>query len=120
MWLLTLALIAVLPCIMIAGFVMTKFETRYKIQQLDWSTCTFALYLKGLLTSSLFFWLRFKASRGGNLAEECISSIRTLVAFGNQALFSSKYDTFNSRVLDLGLSMATFHAIGLAAFFFFM
>lgn len=62
----------------------------------------------------------FLASQGGNLAEECISSIRTLVAFGNQHLFSNKYDTFNFKVLNLGITLSTVHAFGLAVFFFLM
>lgn len=46
MWLLTLALISVVPCIIIAGALMTRFETKYKIEQLHWS----AYWLRGLWT----------------------------------------------------------------------
>lgn len=95
-WLLALALSSVVPCIVIAGAVMTKFETKYKVQQLNWSTLSCLLPPLSCLADHPRGSI---ASQGGNLAEECISSIRTVIAFGNQHIFSNKYDVVVRLVL---------------------
>jgi ATP-binding cassette subfamily B (MDR/TAP) protein 1 len=73
---------------------MNHFETKLRRQMLD------------------------EVSKGGSLAEEVISSIRTVFAFGNQQRLVAKYDVANAKVQKMGIKTAIGHSAGLGAFCF--
>ena len=59
-----------------------------------------------------------EVSKGGTLAEEFISSIRTVFAFGNQARLAAKYDVVNAKAQKMGYKVSMGHSLGLGVFFF--
>ncbi|KAG2338495.1 P-loop containing nucleoside triphosphate hydrolase protein [Suillus weaverae] len=93
-WRLALALTSILPCIAITGAVMNKFVSKYMQMSLN------------------------HVAKGGSLAEEVISTVRTAQAFGAQKFLSSLYDKHvnGSRIADS--RGAIWHGGGLACFFF--
>ena len=88
-WQLTLALMAMFPLIAISGAVGNIVATKYQIQILN-------LY-----------------SKAGNIADECFSCIRTVVAFNGQVKMSKMYnqELISSRIL--GIKKATSNGISL-------
>ncbi|KAG8896650.1 GTPase-activating protein, partial [Tulasnella sp. 408] len=93
-WRLALALSSILPCIVITGGVMQKFEGKYR---------TFALNA---------------IAEGGTLAEEVISTVRTAQAFGTQKILSGLYDVHVAKAHAAERKVAIIHGIGLGIFFF--
>ncbi|GAA6011936.1 hypothetical protein JCM10207_003434 [Rhodosporidiobolus poonsookiae] len=93
-WRLALAISSIVPCIAIAGGVMNKFMSKYKLSQLA------------------------ETARGATLAEEVISSVRSSHAFGTQHRMAEMYDEPNQETLKQGLKGAQFHGFGLGVFFF--
>ncbi|KAL0573652.1 hypothetical protein V5O48_008298, partial [Marasmius crinis-equi] len=93
-WRLALALCSILPVTTTAGFVMSRFISRYMQQS------------RGFIAA------------GGSLAEEVISTVRTAKAFGSQKTLSGLYDEHieKSRIVDT--KAAVIHGCGLSVFFF--
>ena len=81
-------------CIAITGAILAKFTTSYKTRQLA------------------------ETAKGANVAEEVISSVRTVHAFSTQERLVAIYDQFNDRAAKLGDTLATFHALSLGVFMF--
>ncbi|KAK4053219.1 hypothetical protein OIO90_003993 [Microbotryomycetes sp. JL221] len=93
-WRLALAMSSIIPCIAIAGAVMQKFLSRYKLQMLE------------------------ETAKGSTLAEEVISSVRNTHAFATQKKLAQLYDNFNLQALNTGLRSAFANGVGLGVFFF--
>ncbi|KAF4599044.1 GTPase-activating protein [Pleurotus pulmonarius] len=93
-WQLALALSSILPCIAIAGGVMTKFVTKYTQASLN------------------------HVADSGTLAEEVISTIRTAQAFGSQKVLSEVYDSHVERSQADNYKSALAHGAGFSVFFF--
>ncbi|BGP31976.1 hypothetical protein JCM10296v2_003755 [Rhodotorula toruloides] len=93
-WRLALVISTIIPCIAIAGGMMNKYMSAYKQNQLE------------------------ATAQGATLAEEVLSSIRSVHAFGNQKRLAAMYDEPNQKTLREGLKSALFNGGGLAVFFF--
>ncbi|KAG8998635.1 GTPase-activating protein, partial [Tulasnella sp. 427] len=93
-WRLALALSSLLPCIVITGGLMQKFEGRYRTLALN------------------------AIAEGGTLAEEVISTVRTAQAFGTQNILSGLYDVHVAKAHAAERKVAVIHGIGLGIFFF--
>ncbi|KAF4580529.1 GTPase-activating protein [Pleurotus pulmonarius] len=93
-WQLALALSSILPCIAIAGGVMTRFVTKYTQASLN------------------------HVANSSTLAEEVISTIRTAQAFGSQKVLSEVYDSHVERSQADNYKSALAHGAGFSVFFF--
>jgi ATP-binding cassette, subfamily B (MDR/TAP), member 1 len=93
-WKLALALTSILPCISITAAFVNIYLSRYKMQQLD------------------------HVADGGSLAEEVISTIRTVQAFGAQPTLATMYNSHIQKAHTLEHRAAFFQGIGVAVFFF--
>ncbi|KAL4246649.1 GTPase-activating protein [Abortiporus biennis] len=93
-WRLALALSSILPCIAIMGGVMNKFVSKYM-----------QLSLKHV-------------AKGGTLAEEVISTVRTAQAFGTQNTLANLYESHVGESEAVDMKAAAWHGGGLAVFFF--
>ncbi|KAK7469298.1 hypothetical protein VKT23_003782 [Stygiomarasmius scandens] len=93
-WRLALAMSSILPCIAVAGGVMNRFISRY-----------------------MQTGLRYVAE-GGTIAEEVISSIRTVQAFGTQHILSGLYGQRIDEAEKVDHKAAVAHGVGLSVFFF--
>ncbi|KAG8955981.1 GTPase-activating protein [Tulasnella sp. 424] len=93
-WRLALALSSILPCIVITGGVMQKFEGKYRTLALN------------------------SIAEGGTLAEEVISTVRTAQAFGTQKILSNLYDVHVAEAHSAERKVAIIHGFGLGIFFF--
>jgi ATP-binding cassette subfamily B (MDR/TAP) protein 1 len=93
-WRLAFALSSILPCIAIAGGVMTTAATKYM-----------QLSLKHI-------------AEGGTLAEETISSVRTAHAFGTQKLLARMYNTHIEKSEKVDSTAAIWHGSCVGVFFF--
>ena len=81
-WQLSLAMTSIVPCIALTGVILARFTTTYKTQQLN------------------------ETNKGANVAEEVISSVRTVHAFSTQERLVAVYDEFNDRAAKLGDKLA--------------
>ncbi|CAG8486333.1 2351_t:CDS:2 [Paraglomus occultum] len=95
-WKLTLAIACVIPLIVTSASTMNKFSS---------------LFVK----KSLGFY-----SRAGNIAEEAISTIRTVVAFGSQKKLSKLYDSYLDDAKHQGIKKALVTGGAFGAIFFFI
>ncbi|THH18900.1 hypothetical protein EW146_g2189 [Bondarzewia mesenterica] len=93
-WRLALAMTTVLPCMAIAGAVMTKFVSK-----------DMQLSLKHV-------------ADGGSLAEEVISTVRTAQAFGTQKVLAALYDLSIQQAYLVDTKAAVWHGGSLSCFFF--
>lgn len=93
-WRLALALTSILPCIVIVGTVMSILMARSSTRSL------------GFLAT------------GGTLAEEAIGAVRTLHAFGSQALVGRRYQEFSEKALVVEKWTAGVNGVGLGCFYF--
>ena len=93
-WKLSLAITSIIPCIAITGACMNIFMSKFKRAQLT------------------------EIAKGGSLAEEVISTIRTAQAFGTQKILAAMYDVYLDRTHKLGGKLALIHGAALAFFFF--
>ncbi|KAH7918713.1 P-loop containing nucleoside triphosphate hydrolase protein [Leucogyrophana mollusca] len=93
-WRLALVLTSIIPAIVLVGALMTIISSRY---------------LRGSLNC---------LSQGGGVAQESLSTIRTVHAFGAEAKLSALYDSFIalSRAFDLKASLV--QSIGMSSFSF--
>lgn len=88
------AITSILPVIMIAGSIMGIAGTKYT-------------------TGSLTF-----VSKAGTLAEEVISSIRTVQAFGAKRTLGAMFDALIGKSRDVGIKGAIVEGVGLGVMFF--
>lgn len=88
------AMTSILPVIMITGAIMGVATTKYT-------------------TGSLKY-----VSKGGTLAEEIISSIRTVHAFGTQRVLGAKFDGFIGQSRAMGIKGSLIEGMGLSIMFF--
>jgi len=93
-WRLALAISSILPCIGITGAIMNRFVSRY------------------MQTS------RDHVAKGGTVAEEVFSTIRTAQAFGTQERLSGLYDSNVEEAHRVDIKAAFIHGISLSCFFF--
>ncbi|KIK53745.1 hypothetical protein GYMLUDRAFT_925139 [Collybiopsis luxurians FD-317 M1] len=93
-WRLALAMSSLLPCIAIAGGVVTGLASKYT-----------QISLKAIAES-------------GTLAEEVISTIRTVQAFGTQSILTGLYDRHIQTSEIVESKAAIFHGGGVGIFFF--
>ncbi|PPQ83491.1 hypothetical protein CVT25_006981 [Psilocybe cyanescens] len=93
-WRLALALSSILPCIALAGTVMTVFAVRYKQASLK------------------------HVAEGGSLAEEVISTVRTAQAFGTQSILAGLYNFDIQKALKVDMKASVANGAGLGLFFF--
>ncbi|KAK7461381.1 hypothetical protein VKT23_008560 [Stygiomarasmius scandens] len=93
-WRLALAISSILPCIAIAGGVMNRFVSRYMQTALR------------------------HVAESGTIAEEVISSIRTVQAFGTQHILSGLYGKRINEIEKVDHKAAVAHGAGLSVFFF--
>ncbi|KLO15998.1 P-loop containing nucleoside triphosphate hydrolase protein [Schizopora paradoxa] len=93
-WRLALAISSILPCIGITGAIMNRFISRYMQSSRD------------------------HIAKGGTVAEEVISTIRTAQAFGSQETLAGMYDGHVEVSHKIDLKSAFVHGISLSCFFF--
>lgn len=93
-WRLSLALSAILPCIIIAGTFMNKYMSKYTQRSLQ------------------------HVAEGGSQAEEVISTVRTAQAFGTQSTLANIYDTHVDLSKKADRQAAVMQGAGLGVFFF--
>ncbi|KAI0061382.1 P-loop containing nucleoside triphosphate hydrolase protein [Artomyces pyxidatus] len=93
-WRLALAMSSIVPCIALAGVVMNKFVSKYTQLSLG------------------------HVAKGGTIAEEVISTIRTAQAFGTQKVLSDMYDNIVGQATVMDAKAALWHGIGLGTMFF--
>lgn len=93
-WKLALALSSIIPCLVIAGGVMTKFMSGGMQQSLQ------------------------HVAEGGTVAEEVISTIRTTHAFGSQSILVELYDAHVAKAATVDIKVSIWQGSGLAVFFF--
>lgn len=95
-WQLTLVLMSAIPFIAISGGVMGVLNGRFQTRILS-------LY-----------------STAGSFAEESISAIRTVIAFGAQQKMSKRYNESLAAARDEGIKKSISTGIGLGSLFFFV
>ncbi|GMK54477.1 hypothetical protein CspeluHIS016_0110630 [Cutaneotrichosporon spelunceum] len=88
------AMTSMLPVIMITGAIMGLGTTKYTTGSLKW------------------------VSKGGTLAEEIISSIRTVQAFGTMHVLGDKFNGFIAKSRAMGIKGSIIEGIGLSIMFF--
>lgn len=89
-WRLALALSAILPVIMVSGFIMFTAITKFVVGSLEY------------------------VSRAGTLAEEVIGSIRTIQAFGTAKVISAKFDANIEKARTTGRKGVIYEATALS------
>jgi ATP-binding cassette subfamily B (MDR/TAP) protein 1 len=93
-WKLTLVLSAIVPCIIITGFIMNIFVSKLQGAEI------------------------YHVSKAATVAEETLAAVRTAKAFGIENKLLSIYDDLNKRASALGFRRATVAGIGMGTFFF--
>lgn len=91
-WKLTLVIIAASPLIMIAGGIMGKMLSSATAQELD------------------------AYARAGSIAEEVLSSIRTVAAFGGEKKEIARYSSHLGEARDFGIKKGVMSGLGMAFF----
>uniref|UniRef100_A0A8H8CEK7 P-loop containing nucleoside triphosphate hydrolase protein n=1 Tax=Psilocybe cubensis TaxID=181762 RepID=A0A8H8CEK7_PSICU len=95
-WRLALAVSSILPCIAVAGTVLTVFAVRYKQNSLK------------------------HVAQGGSFAEEVISTVRTAQAFGTQNILAALYSVDIQKALKVDMKASVANGGSLGAFFFIL
>lgn len=93
-WLLAFALSSIVPIITVVGFVLNRFESKCKTQQLA------------------------NTAEGGSLAEEVLSSTRNVIAFGIKNRLLEIYERTNAMTEKFGTRSILIRAPALAVMFF--
>ncbi|KAF9533176.1 P-loop containing nucleoside triphosphate hydrolase protein [Crepidotus variabilis] len=93
-WRLALAMTSIIPCIFINGAILTKFVSKYMQLSLQYS------------------------AEGGTIAEEVISTVRTVQAFGTQSVLSSLYNERVEKSLSMDIKSAALTGGSFASFLF--
>jgi ATP-binding cassette subfamily B (MDR/TAP) protein 1 len=88
------AMTSILPVIMLTGAIMGIATTKYTTGSLKW------------------------VSKGGTLAEEIISSIRTVQAFGTMGVLGDKFNGLIAKSRAMGIKGSLIEGIGLSIMFF--
>ncbi|KLT44927.1 multidrug resistance protein 1 [Cutaneotrichosporon oleaginosum] len=88
------AMTSILPVIMVTGAIMGIATTKYTTGSLKW------------------------VSKGGTLAEEIISSIRTVQAFGTMNVLGEKFNGFIAKSRAMGIKGSLIEGVGLCIMFF--
>ncbi|CAA7267669.1 unnamed protein product [Cyclocybe aegerita] len=91
-WRLSLALSSMLPCIVIAGAGMTIFGSKYSKYSMD------------------------ALSKAGGTAQESLSTIRTVHAFGAERTLGAVYDAFLKRTCTFDIKFSQVIGVGMALF----
>ncbi len=85
---------SILPVIMMTGAIMGIATTKYTTGSLKW------------------------VSKGGTLAEEIISSIRTVQAFGTMGVLGDKFNGLIAKSRAMGIKGSLIEGCGLSIMFF--
>lgn len=89
-WRLALALSAILPVIMVAGFIMFTAISKYTVGSLEY------------------------VAKAGTLAEEVIGSVRTIHAFGTSLVIGKRFDGMIEKARVMGRKGSIIEATGLS------
>lgn len=93
-WKLTLVLMSILPCVLVTGAIMGSYVLKLQTSELD------------------------KVSKAANVAQEALSSVRTIKAFGFELEMTALYDTWNKTATTLGFRRSRIAGIGMGIYFF--
>lgn len=93
-WKLALVMTSILPCILLTAIVMNMFVSKYQQIELD------------------------HIGRAASIAEESLSTVRTIKAFGISSSLSKLYDAGNLTALESSRKRAFVSGVGIGLFFF--